>query len=40
MANMSLFLTIFVLTFVTQLISWIGKSVLLERVRPIRNDEH
>ncbi|KAF8730039.1 hypothetical protein AX14_005769 [Amanita brunnescens Koide BX004] len=28
---MSLFLTIFVLTFVTQLISWIGKSVLLER---------
>jgi hypothetical protein len=31
--TMSLFLTIFVLTFVTQLISWVGQSVLLERVR-------
>ena len=30
--TMSLFLTIFVLTFVTQLISWVGQSVLLERV--------
>ncbi|KAF8329317.1 WRB/Get1 family [Amanita rubescens] len=28
---MSLFLTIFVLTFMTQLISWVGQSVLLER---------
>ena len=30
---MSLIITIFVLVFVTQLISWIGQGVLLELVR-------
>lgn len=32
---MSLIFTIFALVFFTQLISWIGKSVLLELVRPV-----
>ena len=39
LASMSLILTIFALVFVTELISWIGKSVLLHFVRLFRTPD-
>ncbi len=33
---MSILLTIFLLVFVGQLVTWIGKTVLLDIVRPMR----